>query len=291
MRRQSRDCFERQPATGAQVRQLLAFQQWQFQTTPKIGASADVSDCVARNIRNVDPGNPAWNTADPRWATISDVIGRDCIAQHDRTFKKIVPAMSSALHDSLARSYATRLSKADADALIRYYSSDEGRRFLDFQVRVSRTIGLGIGRAFGVGAARSAGKPAAEVMKVRMDLLQLSRLFATQIVTSEDDRGAGRDTTGTAAIAIMAVAVATAQGDSLDNIRHAYSADLPGFATFVASPAEKQELRVFGDASVAMVNAASGPARELDQASNGNLEKWRGLYHSLPAGGASISHQ
>ncbi|MFM0367637.1 DUF2059 domain-containing protein, partial [Paraburkholderia sediminicola] len=252
---------------------------------------ADVSDCVARNIRNVDPGNPAWNTADPRWATISDVIGRDCIAQHDRTFKKIVPAMSSALHDSLARSYATRLSKADADALIRYYSSDEGRRFLDFQVRVSRTIGLGIGRAFGVGAARSAGKPAAEVMKVRMDLLQLSRLFATQIVTSEDDRGAGRDTTGTAAIAIMAVAVATAQGDSLDNIRHAYSADLPGFATFVASPAEKQELLVFGDASVAMVNAASGPARELDPASNGNLERWRDLYHSLPAGGASISHQ
>lgn len=279
------------PATDTQIRQLLAFQQWQLHPTPKIGANVDISDCVARNIRNVDPGNPAWNAGDSRWGTISTAISRDCIAQNGRIFKQIVPAMETARHDSLARSYAARLSEADADVLIRYYSSNEGRRFLGFQVRVSRVIGLGLGRTFGVQAAQSATKHAADVMNPRVDLLQLSTLFATQMVTSQDDRSAGRDTTGAPAIAIMAVAVATAQGESLDDIRHAYAADLPGFTTFIASTAEKQELRVFGDSNLAMVNAASGPARDMDPASNGNLEKWRDLYHSLPAGGAATFSQ
>ncbi|MFL9958364.1 hypothetical protein PQR21_00530 [Paraburkholderia nemoris] len=279
------------PATDAQVQQLLAFQQLQFHKTPNVGANANVSDCVARNTRNVDPGNPAWNAGDPRWATISGVIGRDCIAQHKRLTNEIVPAVNSAMHDALARGYATRLSKADADALIRYYRSDEGRHFLDFQLRVSRAIGLGVGQTFASHAASSVDKPAADVMKARMALLQLSRLFATQIVTSEDDRAAGHDTSGAPAIAIMAVAVATTQGEALDEIRHAYSDDLPGFATFVASPEEKRELRVFGEAGASMVNVASGPARAMDPASNGNLQKWRDLYHSLPASGGAISRQ
>jgi hypothetical protein len=243
-----------------------------------------VSDCVARNIRNVDPGNPAWNTSDPRWAAVSDAIGQDCVAQHDRILKQVLPAMNSALRDSLAYGYRSRLSTADADALIGYYTSNEGRRFLDFQARLSRTIGFGMGKAFGADASRNGDKPPISVLKDRVALLQLSSLFATQIATAEDERSAGRDTSAATVTGIMMVAVATAQGDSLDTIRREYSEDLSGFAAFVASPAEKRELRVFSDSNAAMVASATGPAKEMDPASNGSLQRWRDLYRSLPAG-------
>jgi hypothetical protein len=278
-------------ATADQVQQLLAFQQVPSNSTPKVDHNADVSDCVARNTREVDPANPAWNASDPRWATINDVVGRDCVAQHERLSKQVVPAMNTAMRESLARSDAKRLSRADADVLLRYYNSAEGRRFLEFQQQISRVIGLGIGRAFGSQAAHNASKPAPDVLRTRMELLELSRVVAIPIVTSEDDRSAGRDTSGTPAIAILTLAVATVQGDAVDEIRHAYSADLPRFARFVASPEEKQELRAYGDAALTTANVVGGRTREMDPASNGNLEKWRALYHSLAASGATGSRQ
>jgi hypothetical protein len=278
-------------ATDAQVQQLLSFQRWQFRETPKVGRMPDVSDCVTRNTISVDPGNPAWNASDPRWATMSKVIGKDCTAQNERLFKQVAPAMKAVMHDSLAHAYVKRLSKADADALIRYYESDEGHRFLEFQRQVSYMSGIGMRETFGGHVTRAVGKPSPDLIKSRMELLRLSRLFAVQIVAAEDGRSTGGDTTGTPAIAIMMVAIASTQGDALDEIRHTYSTSLPGFAAFAASREENEELRAFADADNAMVNVASGSAREMDPTENGNLEKWRTLYHSLPADGTATSRR
>jgi hypothetical protein len=278
-------------ATDTQVRQLLAFQQWQYADKPKAGANhVDMAVCVARNTRSVDPRNPAWTASDPRWATVSEAVSRDCAAQGEQV-AKLASALKSAMRNALASAYTTHLSKADADTLIRYYRSDEGRRYLDFQVRLSQVMRAGIGRAFGLQAAGGTAQPSADIMKPRMAMLQLSRITATQIVSVEDARSAGRDTTGAAAIAIMAMAVATSQGDALDELRHTYAAELPGFTAFVASPQEKQELRAFADADAAMVTVASAQSIDFDAASNGKLEKWRALYRSLPASGGVTQRQ
>lgn len=277
--------------TASQAEQLLAVQRWQMSMSANNGAGMNVSACVERNLRKIDPGNPAWKASDPRWATMSGVIRQDCTAQQDRIKNEVAPALRKAQLDALKQGYLKHLTSAEADTLIQFYKSDAGHRFQSFQMRLAPAIARGMGRLIGDKSEHSPGAPAPDVMKARMDVLQLSTVFSTLIVAAEDERRAGRDGSGAAAIGMMMSATADTQDDALDQLQRQYSADLREFTAFVTSPAEKDELRAFGDAHAMTSQIAGKFAKEFTPELNGDLKRWRDLYHSLPRGETSAPPQ
>lgn len=196
--------------------------------------------------------------------------------------EKVAPAFRKAYSEAIGKSYANHLSNTAADTLIRFYESDVGERYLAFQRQLIASGGRGMGQLFSGKAGLESRASAPEVMKARMQLLRLSRTFSMLIVATEDARNGGGDASGAPAIAIMMHVAAQGQGETLDRIGREYSADLPTFAAFVESPAEIEELRALFEATNTASEAAAAIAVEVSPELNGNLNRWRDLYRSLP---------
>ncbi len=81
---------------------------------------------------------------------------------------------------------------------------------------------------------------------------------------------------------------ATMEGEAIDRIQKEFSRDLSTFSKFLASPAEKNEIRALADAQMSFGKASATQLIKLAPEWNGDLQKWREKYNSLPAaGGAS----
>ena len=268
--------------TASQIDRLLAVQRWQTSKLPAIDARADVNVCVERSLRELDPGNRAWNPNDSRWDTMRSVIAQDCAVQSDRIKTKAAPVLMKTYLDALRRSYEAQLSNTEADNLIRFYESDTGHRYLEFQGRLAVVAGQGAARLFSGKAGPDAQAATPDALNARMQMLRLSTTFAMLIVATQDARRAGGDATGASAIGMMMSVTAASQAEALDQIRREYSPDLHDFAAFVESPAETDELRALHEATVAASTAAGKFAMEVSPELNGDLKRWRDLYKSLP---------
>ncbi|MFC5430787.1 hypothetical protein ACFPTO_18580 [Paraburkholderia denitrificans] len=269
-------------ATASQIERLFAIHRSQTTKVPGIGARDDIDVCVERSLREVDPGNRAWNPNDPRWDTMRSVITQDCAAQSDLIKAKVAPVLTKAYLDALRRSYEAHLSSTEADNLIQFYESDTGHRYVVFQERLALAGGKGAARLFSGKAGADAQAASSDAMKARMQMLRLSTTFAMLIVATQDARRAGGDATGGPAIGMLMSVTAANQGEMLDQIRREYSPNLHDFAAFVESPAETDELRALYEATATAGTAAGKFAMELSPELNGNLKRWRDLYSSLP---------
>ena len=269
-------------ATAAQVEQLAAVEQSPALNSPSARLASSVNVCVEHYLRAIDPNKRDWNPSDPRWNTMRAVVSQGCAAVADGYKEKVAPVFRKAYFDAIRKSYEKHLSSTEADTLIRFYESDVGKRYLAFQGQLIASGGQGMGQLFGGKAGTDSQVSAPETMKARMQLLRLSRTFSMLIAATEDARNGGGDASGAPAIAIMMHVTAEGQGETLDRIGREYSADLPEFTAFAESPAETKELRALFEATDAAGKATAAVALEISPDMNGNLNKWRDLYHSLP---------
>jgi len=291
------------PADATQIERLLAGQQLKPGPTvePAVSADAatDVSNCVDRNIHNVDPSNPSWNDKDPRWTPMRQIIAQDCMRRREYRIKVVQPELQRIYRDALAQSYAQHLSHRDAATLIAFYATPTGRRFQAFQTRLtalefesmrqveSRTDANGSPNS---GSTPPPAAPAPDVMKHRVGILLMSRQILLMVQWQSDAVRTGGDASGGAVAPIMMSMAATIEGEAIDRIEKEFSRDLGAFSKFLSSSTEKSEIRALADAQMSFGKASATQLIKLAPEWNGDLQKWREQYKQLPAaGGASAA--
>lgn len=278
-----------------QIERLLAEQQLkpaQANTQTDADAAAEISACVARNIRTLDPTNPKWNETDPRWEPMRRTIMQDCARRREFRIKSVQSELQRMYRDALANSYAQHLSHADAEILLRFYSTEIGRRFLAFQNRLTviefDSMQKAQLRAAADGtmpgsapAPSSMPVPAPDVVKRRAAILLMSRQILLMVQWQQDAAKSGGDASGWAIAPIMMNMATTMEGEAIDQIETEYARDLPAFSAFLSSPAEKNEIRALADAQMSFGTASATQLIKLAPEWNGDLAKWREQYRAL----------
>ena len=269
-------------ATDPQIKRLVAIQLSPARNLLGTPSAESVSACVDHYLIEVAPGDRSWGPTDSRWDIVRAVIMQDCSVQADAYSAKVAPVLRKTYSETLRQNYESHLSSMDADALIRFYDSEIGNRYLAFQKELTAVAGLGMSQLFRGKLAPDSRTSASEVMTARIRLLRLARTFSMLIVANEDAHRTGGDASGAPPIMIMMRVAAENQGEALDRIRRKYSADLRDFTDFTESQPEADELRALYEATNAAGAAAVPVAAEINPEMNGNLNKWRELYRSLP---------
>lgn len=286
---------------ATQIERLLAGQQLKpAATAPQASAdaAAEIADCIARNIRSLDPSNPNWNEKDPRWEPMRQTIALDCAQRREYRIKTVEPELQRMYRDALANSYAQRLSHDDAETLLRFYATETGRRFQAFQNRLTaiefdamqkmqQSRAAHGDRASDAMAPPAPIAPAPDVIKRRASILLMSRQILLMVQWQRDAVRSGGDTSGGAVAPIMMSMTATMEGDAIDQIEKDYARDVRAFSAFLASPAEKSEIRALADAQMSFGMASATQLIKLAPEWNGDLQKWREKYRSLPAPAAA----
>lgn len=285
------------PPDATQIERLLAGQQLKpAGTAPQASADAanEIADCIARNIRSLDPNNPNWNDKDPRWEPMRQTIALDCAQRREYRIKNVEPELQRMYRDALANSYAQRLSHDDATTLLRFYATETGRRFQAFQNRLTaiefdamqkmqQSHAAHADRASDAMTPPAPIAPAPDVIKRRASVLLMSRQILLMVQWQRDAVRSGGDSSGGAVAPIIMSMTATLEGDAVDWIEKDYARDMRAFSAFLASPAEKNEIRALADAQLSFGMASATQLIKLAPEWNGDLQKWREQYRSLPA--------
>lgn len=277
-------------ADATQIESLLAGQQLKPAPAAVLAdadadAATEISRCVAQNIRTLDPSNPHWNETDPRWEPMQRTIEHDCARRREYRIRHVEPQLQRLYRDALANSYARRLSHRDADFLIGFYATGTGHRFQAFQNRLTEIEFAAMKHMQALGDRDGAVSPPAtsppDVVKRRASLLLMSRQTLLMVQWQRDAVRAGGDTSGGAvAPMVMSMAAAT-EGDAIDRVDKEFAHDLPAFSAFLASPAEKNEIRALADAQMSFGKASATQLIKLAPEWNGDLRKWRERYRAL----------
>lgn len=285
------------PPDATQIRLLLAGQQLKpagASSQASADAATEIADCIAQNIRSLDPSNPNWNEKDPRWEPMRQTIGLDCAQRREYRVKHVEPELQRMYRDALANSYAQRLSHDDADTLLRFYATETGRRFQAFQNRLTaiefdamqkmqRRIAAHGDLASDAIAPPAPIAPAPDVIKHRASVLLMSRQILSMVQWQRDAVRSGGDSSGGAMAPIIMSMTTTMEGDAIDLIEKDYARDMRAFSAFLASPAEKNEIHALADAQLSFGMASATQLIKLAPEWNGDLQKWREQYRSLPA--------
>jgi hypothetical protein len=211
------------------------------------------------------------------------VVRKGCQEEERHIKYEVAPAFNRARRDALVQGYKKYLSNADADTLIRFYQSDAGHKYVKFQGQPAAVIANGMKRIVVGGAEQSGAKTTdKETLERRIELLQMSTIFASLGALADDERRAAHDASGAPAIGIMMRMTVATQGDELDELYREYSENLVKFSEFLSSPEEVIELRVLGEANSAASEISARYAASVTPELNGDLKRWREIYHSLP---------
>jgi hypothetical protein len=97
-----------------------------------LGYGADirhVDAAIPYLTQNVAPNDPNWNSAHPRWRSVSGLVGRNLRADADAQFSE----SEAAIVENAVRAMSDGVVREDLDAALAFFRSPTGRRFLDLQ--------------------------------------------------------------------------------------------------------------------------------------------------------------
>jgi hypothetical protein len=97
-----------------------------------LGYGADfkhVDAAVPYLTANVAPNDPTWTETNPRWRSVSALIGQNLRADAEAQFSE----SESAIVENAVRAMSDGVVREDLDAALTFFRSATGRRFLDFQ--------------------------------------------------------------------------------------------------------------------------------------------------------------
>lgn len=234
-----------QPATGAL---LMTWLGWCAQTAPAASSPNADSPAIASPTRpqkirelvadlgygadlehvdaatphltaNVAPNDPTWNSTNPRWRSVSALIGRDLRADAQAQFSE----SETALVDNAVRAMSDGVVREDLDAALTFFRSPAGRRFLDLQ---NSMIDLSIE----VNLARDtlSGSASVENLDARKRVLGLW-LPIVFIRAMYGPAAADRATDG------AYQSFSRLRAPELDSLAQRYTGDLPAFEQFLQS--------------------------------------------------------
>jgi hypothetical protein len=189
----------------------------------QVGLDAQHVDMAIKYMaKAIAPDDPAWNEKNPRWATVSALVGK-----HLHEDATVAFAGESAIAQSWEHAIGLSLSNNDIDTLLAFFRSDLGRRYLELQNAIDDLV---IEERFRV-ATNGVGTASAAAAALRRRVLDLwmsvimirgtmaphaSATIVAMIYTSFDKHGLGPE---------------------LELLSRRFSADLDGFEIFAKSAA------------------------------------------------------
>ncbi len=97
-----------------------------------LGYGADIQHvgaAVPYLTANVAPSDPTWNSSNPRWHSVSALIGRDLRTDAEAQFSE----SETAIVENAVRAMSDGVVREDLDAALTFFRSPAGHRFLDLQ--------------------------------------------------------------------------------------------------------------------------------------------------------------
>jgi hypothetical protein len=97
-----------------------------------LGYGADIQHvdaAIPYLTAQVAPNDPAWNSSNPRWRSVSALIGQNLRADAQTQFSE----SEAAIVDNAVRAMSDGVVREDLDASLAFFGSPTGRRYLDLQ--------------------------------------------------------------------------------------------------------------------------------------------------------------
>lgn len=231
-------------------------------------------------VKQLDPANPSWTPAQPKWHTVLEFVKADLR-------KDVQPALrSSALvsGQAAAREYASHAQDADMEAMLKFLHSQDGARYITFQ-SVLRQISNQALESLMAQEPITSEQPDDAVLKRREQLLSLgidAKIAAESGRTQRDPSSPGSST--------LIENAAHREGTALDTLYSEYQASIPGFIAFSESATAK---RFFAAAEPALRTdraQASIAANDFADAEFNNYgPRWMAYYGPPVRGSARVT--
>lgn len=186
-------------------------------------------DSIANSeTRNLDQNNKNWNVSSPKWKPVFDRIRAD-LEWELPNFITALQANPLKMQQDYVADIASHLSQSDVASILAYYSTPEGQRYQDFIRKIDKIMLSGVGVVL---AKETAAWPAPEQAKQYGRMLTLSHLAQREMAQVQIAKAEGGDTSGSTAIAILAVAAIKKSPQELEVLNGKYGNDLSGFEAF-----------------------------------------------------------
>jgi hypothetical protein len=189
-----------------------------------------VDDAAPDLVKGLDPDNPSWSPASPRWHPVSEFVKSDL----RRDVQTALRASTAQVAQSAARVYAGRTSDADMEAVSAYLKSSDGGRYIAFQNELRSVLYSTIASIEAQDPVTSE-PPADKELRQRRQLLHL----ALDYRIAKDGGGPPAKDLHPGSETVLENAVRR-EGTALDSIFWGYESFLPSFEAFTAAAGTKR---------------------------------------------------
>jgi formylglycine-generating enzyme len=230
-------------------------------------------------LKQLDPSNPNWSPNHPKWPGLAEIVASDVRSDLAQSLARRAEG-----DKELVRDFSARILDADLATVFAFLSTDEGKRYAEFQRRVEPLVQSGM-QALARNDVAPSGSIPESVMKARQRVLALSSSSMFTQSQYEEAKRQNLDISGFAGHSILIAAIAQRRGAELDQIVSDYGRDIPSFVSFALSAAAKRAYAALTTASETQAKATLDAAKafaESEQAKN--LSHWRDIYQSTVAG-------
>jgi hypothetical protein len=187
-----------------------------------LGYGADIKHvdaAIPTLTANVASDDPAWNSANPRWRSVSALIGQNLRADAEAQFSE----SEAAIVENAVRAMSDGVVREDLDAALAFFHSPTGRRFLDLQhALMDLSVEVNLERD------TAASSPSVENLDTRKRVLG----FWFPILFIRVMYGPG---TADRAVDTAYRSFSRPRGPELDALAQRYAEDFPQFEQFLQS--------------------------------------------------------
>lgn len=251
---------------------------------------------AALELRVIAPNDPTWKRDNPQWVALFNVIRQDL----HRDLQPAIRAQETDNARLLDYTLASHLAAGEVRQLLAFYRSEEGRRYMAFQQRLSAIQAQGMSELT-VGLAGGGMDPSLlphelpsqRVLDERQRMLANSwlSLLLRDVMPNMDATEPGTDSQGDGIVESMLGVVAKTHGTELGDLRRQYRSDLRQFDAFQKSRAVKalvSALRELGKQKAASsVGTPDAFKAALDRSIAANTPSWKAAYEAGRSGPGS----
>jgi len=226
-------------------------------------------------LRKLDPGNPDWNSRNPKWPAMQALVESNLI---DDISEKTVVNMPG-IEAAFVRAYADNILDADLQQLSAYLATAEGKQYGAFQSQIDAVYSEGM-RALQASQPAPQQEPVSDdVRKRRIQILSLSNptMIARAMYAAADSQHG--DTSGFSAMPIMMQAVSTFEGPELDDLATRYAKQLTGFESFSQTTTAKNHFAAMAAAAAAVAPMATSEFTNFANTTEAeHMPQWQQAY-------------
>ena len=225
-------------------------------------------------------GAPGWGPSNRSWKGVYDQVSIDIRAELER----FLAGRGRDLESIAMAGFADALSIEDVDTLTEFSKSKEGKHYWQLSTDVAKLFVDTIARTSTGSFTPSKTTPSKDELKSWEHILKASNGARLSLAMMEQDRLAGRDTSGYAGIGILWGMVFSSHRDEFSRLATTYTDDLENFDMFNESPLGKRQIEALATSSMGLMPKMTEVLRDLEIEVKKHDPSWKQLYASVVPG-------